>query len=92
EIEDIFLTVKRFLVKNNRTRILVHAFDLPDVRDMEKFFIGELGANIFGNKYKFAMLRKQEHINKFMENVAVNRGARLFIVSNEQEALNWLLR
>lgn len=77
--------------ENNRTRILVDAWDFPDIPDMEKFYLGELGAKMFGGGIKFAMLRKPEHINKFTENVAVNRGGILYIVSNEQEAIRWLL-
>jgi hypothetical protein len=91
EINEILMTIKRLSEENNRTRILVDAWDLPDISDMEKFYIGEQGAKMFGHKIKIAMLRKPKHINKFTENVAVNRGGLLYIVSNEQEAIDWLL-
>jgi hypothetical protein len=58
---------------------------------MEKFYIGKQSAKMFGHKSKIAMLRKPEHINKFTKNVVVNRGGFLYIVSKEQEALQWLL-
>lgn len=92
ELEEILMTIKRLSEENNRTKVLIDAFDLPDVTDMEKFGIGELSAKILGSKTKFAMLRKPEHINKFMENVAVNRGVRLNILSDETKALRWLLK
>jgi hypothetical protein len=91
EINQILMTIKKLSEENNRTRILVDAWDLPDMPDMEKFGIGKLGAEMFGPKIKVAMLRKPEHINKFTENVAVNRGGILYIVSDEQEAIRWLL-
>ena len=74
EINDILMTIKKLSEENNRTRILVDAWDFPDIPDMEKFYVGELGAKTFGSRIKFAMLRKPEDINKFTENVAVNRG------------------
>jgi len=58
---------------------------------MEKYYIGSLGAEMYRGRIKVAMLRKQEYINKFTENVAVNRGGQLYIVSDEKEALRWLL-
>lgn len=91
EIPEILTTIKKLSGDNNCTRILVDAFDLPDIPDMEKYNLGKLGAKMFGNKIKVAMLRKPEHINKLTENVAVNRGGRLNIVSNEDDALHWLL-
>lgn len=91
ELEEILTTIKELSEEHNRTRILVDAVDLPDVTDMEKYYIGTLGAEMYRGKIKVAMLRKQDHINKFTENVAVNRGGLLHIVSDEQEALRWLL-
>ena len=85
------MTVKRLSEENKRTRVLVDAFNVPNVRDMQKFYIGALVATIFGNKFKLAMLRKPEHINKFAENMAVNSGANVHVESNEQKAISWLL-
>ena len=91
EINEILMTIKKLSEENNRSRIFVDAWDFPDIPDMKKFYIGELGAKMFGSTIKIAMLRKSEHINKFTENVAVNRGGILYIVSDEQEAIRWLL-
>ena len=91
DIAEIYASMKKVLAETMHTRVLVDAFDMPDLRDVEKLHIGELGADMFGDKYKFAMLRKPKHADKFMENVAVNRGGRLLIVSDEPEALKWLL-
>jgi hypothetical protein len=91
EIEEILTTIKKLSEEHNCMRILVDAIDLPDVTDMEKYYIGSMGAAMYRGRIKVAMLRKQEHINKFTENVAVNRGGLLYIASDEQDAINWLL-
>lgn len=92
EAQDILINMNKLAAENKRTRILLDARDLLlDPSVMEKFNMGELGVKIFGTKIKIALLRKPDHIDKFMENVAVNRGGNLYIVSNEQEALDWLL-
>ena len=91
DINNTMMTIKKLSEENKRTRILVDAFNLPNVRDMQKFYIGALVATIFGNKFKLVMLRKPEHINKFAENMAVNSGANVHVESSEQKALSWLL-
>jgi hypothetical protein len=92
EIEDILKTIKSLSEKNNRARILIDAVNLSVPREMEKFYIGELSVNMFGSKVKTAILSKPEQINKFLENVVVNRGGRLYVTSSEKEGLDWLLK
>ena len=91
DINDTIMTVKKLSEEHKRARVLVDAFNVPNIRDMQKFYLGALVATIFGNKFKLAMLRKPEHINKFAENIAVNSGANVHVDSNEQKALDWLL-
>ena len=93
EISDLLVTIKKLAEENNRTRILVDAMNVSNTNMpvMEKFHVGELSVDIFGYKNKIALVSKPEHINKFMETVAVNRGVRLYVVGNEQDALRWLL-
>ena len=91
DINNTIMSVKKLSEENKRTRILVDAFNVPNVRDMQKFYIGALVATIFGNKFKLVMLRKPEHINKYAENMAVNSGANVHVDSSEQKALSWLL-
>ena len=92
DITSTIMTVKRLSEENNRTKILVDALNVPNIRDMHKIYLGTLVAATFGSKFKFAMLRKPEHINKFAENMAVNLGANVHVVANEQQALRWLLK
>lgn len=92
EIDEIITNIKRLIDENNRKKVLIEAIDIMIPSEMEKFYIGEMGAGVFGGKIKMAMVTKQEYINKFFENVVVNRGGQLFVAGSEQEALRWLLQ
>ncbi|HUN56214.1 MAG TPA: hypothetical protein VMU29_13770 [Smithella sp.] len=91
DINDTIMTVKKLSEEHKRSRVLIDAINLPNIRDMQKFYLGALVATIFGRKFKLAMLRKPEHVNKFAENIAINSGANVHVDSNEQKALEWLL-
>jgi hypothetical protein len=92
EIDEIIATIKRLSDENNRAKILLDTMNVSGLSEMEKYFVGEQGAKILGHKLKSAIVSQPEKINRFMENVAVNRGARLRVFGSEQEALNWLLK
>lgn len=92
EIDEIISNIKRLIDENNCKRILIEAIDITMPSEMEKFHIGEMGVRVLGGKVKMAVIAKKEYINKFFENVAVNRGGQLFVAGSEQEALNWLLQ
>jgi len=92
EIDEILKTIKTLMDENNRKRVLIEAIDIIIPSEMEKFYIGEAGVGVLGGKVKMALVTKQEYINKFFENVVVNRGGQLFVAGSEQEALHWLLQ
>jgi hypothetical protein len=58
--------------------------------DLDKFYLGEYAARVFGGKLKVAVVFPVAGITKFGENVAVNRGARLAVLATEEEAVAWL--
>lgn len=58
--------------------------------DMDRYFLGERAAVIFGARLKVAVVFPAEGITKFGENVAVNRGTQLAVVASEDEAMQWL--
>jgi hypothetical protein len=91
EIGEILTTIKKLSEEHNRTRILIDAVHVSGLSEMEKYLIGEQGAGVFGRKAKAAIVSKPELINKFLENVVVNRGGHLRVLGSEQEALSWLL-
>jgi hypothetical protein len=92
EIDEIITTIKRLADENNRTKVLLDTMNVSGLSEMEKYFAGEQGAKVLGHKIKIAVVSQPEKINKFMETVAVNRGARLRVFGNEPEAIDWLLK
>ena len=63
-----------------------------NVPTMERYFIGETIAKTLGPKIKLAVVWPREHINKFTENVAVNRGIQILVVGDFETAREWLLK
>jgi hypothetical protein len=59
--------------------------------EMDRFNVGVAIADVFGGRYRIAILYPRELINKFTEDAAVNRGASVRVVSDEKQALQWLL-
>ena len=74
-------------------KVLVNAVDLQntDAPTMDRFFLGEAIANTIGSKIKIAVVWPLKDINKFGENVAVNRGSKVNVVGNVADAEKWLL-
>ena len=76
--------------KQNVKRML---FDLRELSsplsEMNRFYAGELIASFLG-RYKIAGFAQAEKINRFAENVAVNRGAQFKMFANENMAIEWL--
>ncbi len=91
DILDIITTIERISKENNRTKILINAVNISSPTQMERFRMGEIAAAVDKHKNRIALFTKPEIINKFFENVAVNRGVSITVVPGEQEALDWLL-
>lgn len=58
--------------------------------EMDRFQVGVAIAELFGQRFKIAIVYRPELINKFVEDVAVNRGADLLVVGDEVRAIEWL--
>lgn len=81
---------KRLKAKGNR--LLVDANDLLAPKmELDRFLAGKLMADSFPRPIKVAVYTRKELINKFAENVAVNRGANFRVFDNQAEAVEWLL-
>ncbi len=73
------------------THILIDAREVEAPRSgLHRFQMGEMIAELFGARYRLAVLSPARVINKFAENTAVNRGANILVTDDEQEALGWL--
>ena len=77
--------------KSGYARLLVDARELSAPQhEYDRFLAGVHIANALRG-IDIAVLYPAELINKFVENVASNRGARLLVGSELDEALEWLL-
>jgi hypothetical protein len=70
---------------------LVDLLDVPGpIPQMERFFAGKRVAEVLKHRIRLAVVARAEYIDKFGENTAVNRGARMAVMSSEDHALAWL--
>ena len=70
---------------------------LADIRSIdrhipviEKFELGIFLAQVLGSKIELAILAPELMIDKMGENAAVNRGGRVLVTHDLEEALRWL--
>jgi hypothetical protein len=79
--------------KRGHTRILVDVRDMsPQKSDLTRFYTGEYIASIFPYPFRLAVIDEPEFIDRFVENVAVNRGAFFSTFSQEEGAIAWLMK
>jgi len=72
--------------------VLLDCYGLSEpASEMDRFEAGVALAEIFRHEFKIAVLYHPAHINKFTENVAVNRGTDVLVTGDPQAALAWLL-
>jgi hypothetical protein len=60
------------------------------VSPMERFELAVRGVSLFQFKGKYAIVYRKEEINRFAENVGVNRGLNAHIFCDMDEAMQWL--
>lgn len=80
-----------------KTGVYRYLFDLRESEEgfsiADKYKLGVHLAAMFANKYRAAVLIRQEHITGFLQNVSSNRGATDFtITSDEAAAKAWMKR
>jgi hypothetical protein len=77
----------------NVDKILVDGSNLrgTNIPTMDRFFIAENIANLLRARVKLAVVWPKEHINRFAETVAVNRGSSMIVVDTIDAAHQWLL-
>lgn len=89
---ELLTAVRAEAQRTGNTRILADclALALP-TKDIQRFQIGEVIADLFRYRYKIAMVYPAHAITRFAENAANNRGAHLQVFGDETTALGWLL-
>lgn len=89
---DFISRVKEEAVRTGYDCVLVNALDIQgDLTEADRFRAGEKSAEVFGSKFKIAVVMPARKITKMAELAASNRGANLLITDSEKEALDWLL-
>jgi hypothetical protein len=79
--------------KRGHTRILVDVRDMsPQKSDLSRYYTGEYIAKILPYPFRVAAIDTPEFINRFVENVAVNRGAFFAAFAQEKAAIEWLMK
>src|SRR5204863_8801150 len=75
ECRESFHRIRDEATRSENTLVLMDCFGVSEpLSEMDRFEAGVALAEIFGYRLKVAVLYQPAHINKFAENVAVNRG------------------
>lgn len=92
DLRKTFESIREVAENTGFSRILVDAFEIsrPE-REFQRYVLGEDLADLFPMRFMVAILYNPEFTNRFAENTAVNRGARVRVCDDEAEALEWLL-
>jgi hypothetical protein len=85
--------VKEAAERAGRDKVLIDGrYMMGLMTETDRFLGGKRMADVFGSKLQVAILMRPGLVTKLGEIAAVNRGARLLVTSDEDEALTWLLR
>jgi hypothetical protein len=89
---DLINNVHNECQKNNFKRVLIDVSEATgEWGAFTRYQVGEKVSEVFKYFYKILAIEKEEKINKFAENVAVNRGANLLVTADRKKGLEWLL-
>jgi hypothetical protein len=92
ELKELLTQIRNKADDCQRTEILIDAILIEAPRsEMERYVVGEMFAALFRTDQRIAVVYRPELINRFAENVAVNRGAQLAVFDSVASALPWLL-
>ena len=91
-ISDLIDIVYKQCQRNNLRRVLIDVSAAKGKwEDFDRFLAGEKVSQVFKHHYKILAIDKEEYINKFAENTAVNRGANFLVTPDRKKGLEWLL-
>lgn len=91
ELKPGFEYIKAEAERCNAKNILLDAVELSyPINDMIRFYTGAELANVFKHQFKISAFTSLK-VNHYTETVALNRGIRFRIFSNEEESTEWLL-
>lgn len=88
---DLMKEVIAFCETKNYQKFLVNIVNMTGkVSSMDRFELAIKAVPLFQLKGKYAIVYRKEEINRFAENVGVNRGLNARIFSDMDEAMKWL--
>jgi hypothetical protein len=91
-MKDLFATIVSKSEERGYNHVLLNTNAVAgSIPELDRFLLGEHAASLWRPKLKMAIVSQPENINKFAENVAVNRGANLQILDDDEKALEWLI-
>ena len=91
-MKDLFATIVSKSEECGYNHVLLNTNEVAgSIPELDRFLLGEHAASLWRPKLKMAIVSQPENINKFAENVAVNRGANLQILDDDEKALEWLI-
>jgi hypothetical protein len=91
ESREIFLRLKAAADAKGLAAILVVATGLAlPQSQIDRYSAGTLAAEVLGADQRLAIVFSAGAADKLMEDVAVNRGAQVFVAGSEKDALDWL--
>ena len=92
QVFEFIENVKNLVVEAGRRHVLI---DIRGVKgspsDTDLFYAGKQVADVFGSRFKIAIVHPSQRITSLGQMAAVNRGARVVVVPTEDEAFEWLL-
>jgi hypothetical protein len=87
-LEEVYENCKR----NGTTKIVLDIHKAKGRwKDIDRFLLGEKGAQVFGASYVTLVIDEKEQINKLAENAAYNRGLKILVTDDRKAGLGWLL-
>lgn len=89
--KDVIQKIRKAADNNKLNLILIDCKNVtkPD-SEMTRYNTGKAIASHLGHPIKTVVVIPIELINKFVENVAVNRGATFFVTDSNDDAIKWL--
>lgn len=85
-------TLFRLAKEAQFTRVLVDIRKLSgNIQGMDRYEMGDKAGMVWDKSFKVAIVYRPEAINRFFEDVAINRGVNTRVFFTEEEATGWLI-
>ena len=93
DLNDLMEEVHKKCEKTKIYKVLVDIVNAKgDWKEFDRFQVGRLASQFFGERFKILGVDKKEKINRFAENTAFNRGVNVFVTDDKKEGLDWLIK